>query len=352
MREMIAAVYHGPNDLRLEKRPVPKMGPTEALLRVVSAGICATDLRILHGGHRKYPHGVQRIPGHEVVGDIVAVGAEVQSLAPGARVFVAPNMGCGHCRQCVAGHNNRCADYEAFGVTLDGAMAEYMRLPAAAIRQGNLISIESGVDPATATLIEPLACALRGQDPLDIQAEDVVLIVGAGPIGMMHLLLAQLRGARRLIVSDLVPQRLVQAKEAGADLVLNPSEEDLAEVVAAETSQEGADVVIVAAPSHRAMEEAISLAAPGGRISFFAGLPKDRTLIQCDANQVHYKELRVTGTSACSTSDCWRAASLVASGHLDIGRLVSARFPLSQANQAFALAEDRQSLKVVLEPGT
>jgi len=180
---MLAAVYHGPNDLRVEDYPTPVIGPDEALLKVVSAGICGTDLRIWHGAHRKFPPGAVRIPGHEVVGDIVDMGAEVKGINVGQRVFVAPNMGCGHCRQCVGGRNNRCADYQAFGVTMDGAFAEYMRLLAATLAQGNLIPLDQATDPAAAALIEPFACVLRGQNAVHIQPGEVVLVIGAGPIG-------------------------------------------------------------------------------------------------------------------------------------------------------------------------
>jgi L-iditol 2-dehydrogenase len=347
---MQAAVYHGPNDLRVEDRPIPAIGPDEALLKVVSAGICGTDLRILHGDHRKYAAGVVRIPGHEVVGDIVQVGANVKGLEVGQRVFVAPNMGCGHCRQCVGGHNNRCANYEAIGITMDGAFAEYMRLPAAAILQGNLIPIDRHTDPAAAALIEPFACVLRGQNGLDVHLGDVTLVVGAGPIGVMHIMLAKLRGAAKVIVSEFMDTRLQQAQEAGADVLVNPKSDDLTAVVKAETRGEGVDVIIVAAPAHAAQESALQLAAIGGRINFFGGLPKDRPTINFDSNIVHYKELYVTGTTACSTNDCWQAAALVNSGRLDLGPVVSGRFPLRQAGPAFAQAEDRTSLKIVLEP--
>ena len=133
---MLAAVYHGPDDLRLEQYPLPAIGPGEALLRVTSACICGTDMRILHGGHRKYPAGTVRIPGHEVVGEIARVGSEVVGLTVGQRVFVAPNMGCGHCRQCVSGNNNLCADYQAVGITLDGGFAEYHAHPGRGHRPG------------------------------------------------------------------------------------------------------------------------------------------------------------------------------------------------------------------------
>ncbi len=265
-------------------------------------------------------------------------------------MFVAPNIGCGRCRQCVSGYNNRCPDYQAFGVTMDGAFAEYVRIPAAAIGQGNLIPLDSGADPAGGALIEPFACVLHGQDVLRIQPGDVTLVVGAGPIGAMHVMLARLRGSGRVIVSDLRPDRLAFVMQIGADRVVNPAEEDLAAVVAAESGGQGADVVIVATAAHQAQEEALRLAAIGGRINFFGGLPKDRPTIQFDSNVVHYKELLVTGTTACSTNDCWRAATLVNAGRVDLTRLVSARFPLHCADQAFAVAKDRTSLKVMIEP--
>ena len=138
---MLAAVYHGPGDLRVETVPTPVVGPGEILLRVKSASICGTDLRIFHGDHRKYPPGTVRIPGHEVVGTVAELGAEVTGFVRGQRVFIAPNIGCGHCRQCISGNNNLCANFEAIGITLDGGFAEYLRVPAQAITQGNVFAI-------------------------------------------------------------------------------------------------------------------------------------------------------------------------------------------------------------------
>ena len=152
---MLAAVYHGPNDLRLEQVPVPLIGPDEVLVKVHSASICGTDLRILHGQHRKYPSGTVRIPGHEVTGRLAEIGKAVTGFSLDQPVFLGPNMGCGHCRECVTGNNNRCADYQAIGVTMDGAFAEYVRFPAAAIRQGNVIPLATGADLDASALIEP-----------------------------------------------------------------------------------------------------------------------------------------------------------------------------------------------------
>lgn len=348
---MQALVYHGPNDLRLEDRPVPQVGAQDVLLKVVSVGICGTDLRIFHGGHRKYPEGTIRIPGHEVVGDVVEVGTGAQGISIGQRFIVAPNWGCGHCRQCITGNNNRCANYGAIGITEDGAFAEFVRVPAPAIAQGDLIPLSPEVDPAAAAMVEPLACVLRGQEALGgVHPEDVVVVMGAGPIGIMHIMLARLQGARRIIVSEMLPARLEQAAAAGADRLVNLERESLADAVMKESAGEGADAILVAAPSSKGQEDAIQIAAIGGRINFFGGLPKDRPTATLDTNVIHYKEVLVTGTTACSTANCWKAAQIVASGRLDLSQVISKRFPLDEGISAFAAAEDRSALKIVLNP--
>ncbi len=347
---MLAVVYHGSDDLRVEEVPIPQIGPDEILLKVSAASICGTDLRIWHGGHRKYPPGILRIPGHEVSGEVASVGDNIQDLKAGQRVFVAPNMGCGRCRQCISGNNNRCANYAALGVTLDGAFAEFMRVPAVAVLQGNVMPLADSLGAEVAALIEPFACVLRGQRALSIQPGDVVLVMGAGPIGIMHMLLARLSGANKVLVSELQEARLLQAKQLGADRVIDLAKEDIRFVVETESEGQGADAIIVAAPSHQGQESALNLAAIGGRINFFGGLPKDRPTINFDSNLVHYKELMVTATTACSTSDCHQAAAIVNSGRIDLSPLISARFALKDALAAFQAAEDRHSLKVVVKP--
>jgi L-iditol 2-dehydrogenase len=191
---------------------------------------------------------------------------------------------------------------------------------------------------------------LRGQNALHIQPGEVVLVIGAGPIGVMHTKLAKARGAGRVIVSEPSADRAAQVGRMGADRVVNPVEEDLKAVLDQESQGRGADAIIVAAPAHAAQESALTLAAIGGRINFFGGLPKDRPTISFDSNIVHYKELVITGTTACSTNDCRQASRLIDSGVVDLADLISQRFPLAEALAAFAAAEDRKSLKIILEP--
>lgn len=347
---MKAAVYFGPNDIRVVERPVPEIGPGDVLVRILAASICGTDLRILHGAHRKFADDTRRIPGHEIVGEVAAVGSEVQGIAVGQCYFVAPNMGCGQCDQCTTGNNNRCATLEAIGVTMDGGFAEYVRMPAKGVRQGCLIPFAAEKDPAVGALIEPLACVLRAQEAIRVGMNDTVLVIGAGPIGVMHTKLAQVRGAAKVIVSEMIEFRREQAAALGADWVVDPAVEDLAAILSRETGGRGPDVIIVAAPAHQAQEQALELAAVGARISFFGGLPKDNPIINCNSNHVHYKELIISGTTGSSTENCRQAASLLNNNLIDLAPLVSARFPLADAKEAFAAAEQRHSLKVVIEP--
>ncbi len=347
---MLAARWYGPKDLRVEQAPLPAIGPDEVLIKVLAANICGTDLRIYHGGHRHYPPGSVRIPGHEVTGTIAAMGERVQGFALGQRVFVAPNMGHGSSRATVSGNNNMDPDFQAIGINLDGAFAQYMRVPALALQQGNLMPMDEAVDPSVAALIEPLACVLRGQNAVNVHSGDVVVIMGAGPIGILHMKLAAVRGAARVIVSEPSAPRRAQALELGADLVVDPVNENLDAVVRAASGGRGADVVIVAAPSKVAQEAALEIAAIGGRINLFGGLSKEDPFIHFNSNTVHYKELVVTGTTACSTYDCLRAADLVNAGKLQLEALVTARFPLSEANAAFAAAADGSNLRVSLIP--
>lgn len=349
-KTMKAAVYHGPNDIRYEEVPFPDLGSTEIIIKVISANICGTDLRILHGGHRHYPEGTVRIPGHEVVGDIVAVGQDIAKYKVGDRVFVAPNTGTGDSRETISGNNNLDPNFKAIGINMDGAFAEFMKIPEDAVRQGNVMPVSKDQDPAVAALIEPLACVLRGQKAVNTKSGDIVVVMGAGPIGMLHVLLAKARGAARVLVSEPVEERRTRAKELGADFVVDPINEDLNERIKSISDGRGADVVIVAAPSKVAQEAALEIAAVGGRINLFGGLPKDDPTIRFDSNLVHYKELIVTGTTACSTLDCLQAADLVNAGVMELSPLVTKRFPLSEVKEAFKAAGDGTNMRVALLP--
>lgn len=346
---MDALVYRGPGALALEQRATPEPAAGEVLVRVEACGICGTDLRIAAGTHRAYPEGTIRVPGHEIAGVVAAVGADGArapeatdhraAIGPGDRVFVAPNVGCGTCDQCLAGRVNLCRTPQALGITRDGGLATHLLAGADVVAQGNLLPVPADADAAAVAVAEPLACVLRGQRPCRIGARDRVLIVGAGPIGLLHLLAARAREPGEIVVSEPSAARRRRAAEHGADRVVEPDELD------------GVfDVVVVAAPAAAAQAAALELAAPGGRVNFFAGLPRDGSRVELDTNLIHYKELLVTGTTACTTEDCREALELVLSGAVDTGRLVTARRPLAEAAAAFAAARSGEQLKVVVEP--
>jgi L-iditol 2-dehydrogenase len=344
---MDALVFRGPGDLRLEQRPEPEPGPGEAVVRVDACGICGTDLRIAAGNHRAYPAGTVRVPGHEISGTLVA--GSVDGLRAGQRVFVAPNVGCMRCAQCLAGRVNLCRTPQALGITRDGAFATHLVLGRDVVDQGNVLPVPDDLDPAAVAVAEPLACVLRGQRPCAIGAGDVVLVIGAGPIGLLHLLTARARGAAAVVVSEPGEARRRQALAMGAHAAVDPRGDDLAEALRS-FAGDGPTVVIVAAPVAAAQAEALELAAPGARINLFAGLPRDRSHVELDTNLVHYKELVVTGTTACTTQDCREALDLILSGAVDTERLVSERRPLEEADAAFAAARSGDVLKVVVEP--
>ena len=347
---MEAAVFYGTQDIRVEQVDIPDLAADEVLLRVRAVSICGTDLRTYSSGHFRIPPGTRRILGHELAGEIAAIGSKVGGEELGQRVTIAPDIGCGTCYQCIQGNDHVCANYEALGINLDGAFAEYMRVPARAIKRGHLVAIPVGVSFEEAALIEPFSCCYNGSRACRIEPGDAVLVIGAGPIGIMHVFLARLSGARQVLVSEMSDERLNRAVELGADLGINPTESDVVECVMEATSGRGADVVIVAAPSPSAQEQALQLAAVHGRINFFGGLPAGQESIHFNSNLVHYRELTITGTTGSNSYHFRRALEIVASGQVDLTLLVGARFPLSQIHEALALAADKRVLKVVVEP--
>lgn len=352
---MRALVYRGPGAIGVEDRARVALEPGEARVRVESAGLCGTDVRIFGGQHGAYAGVTDRVPGHEIVGRLIEVEAGAESgtvVTPplGNRVFVAPNFGCGVCRFCLRGAENLCRTTQGLGITLDGGFAEELVVPAAAVRAGNLLPLDDDQDPSTATLVEPLACVVRGQDKAGLGEGDTVFVAGAGPVGLLHVALARARGASTIICSDRSATRRAAAERAGADVTFDWSAADPVATVAELTRGLGVDVAIAAAPSHELAAQSLLLAATGGRVLLFAGMPKSRPTAELDINAIHYKELTVTATTASSLLDCTEAVRLLSSDLGDLGWLVTDTFGLDEAEAAAARAQDRSALKVVITP--
>lgn len=352
---MKAIVYRGPKELVVEDRPDRPLDEGEVRVAVESVGVCGTDVRIYKGEHGAYADAHRtggRVPGHEIVGRVAesAAAALGSGLAIGDLVFVAPNIGCGRCRHCRTGDENRCPTTDGIGITLDGGFAEALVVPSQAVERGNLIPLEENCDHDAATLIEPLACVLRGQDKVDVHEGDTVLVAGGGPVGLLHIALAVSRGASLVICSEPSAARRAAAQRAGAAVVIDPVAEELATAVPDATDGLGADIVITAAPVHALQTAAVQLAAVGGRVLLFGGLPKSRPTVELDTNAIHYKELMVAGTTASALDDCRRAAELVSSGKIALDRMVSDVLALEDFPDAVAKVQDGSALKVVIRP--
>jgi threonine dehydrogenase-like Zn-dependent dehydrogenase len=266
------------------------------------------------------------------------------------RVFIAPNIGCGRCCQCLQGFYHLCNDYEAIGLPLDGGFAEYVKIPERAVEQGAILEIPEALSYEEAAITEPMACVYNGFKRCPVEPGDTVLIFGAGPVGIMHIMMTKLAGASRIIVAEISDERLRKAESFGVDVLINPQTEDLEKRVFEETDGKGANLIITACPSAEVQKIAPLLASLHGKINFFGGLPKGKDNINLNTNLIHYKELVITGSHGSNTYHCKMALDLQASGKINLKQLITNKFPLSQIKQAFETALTGQGLKTIIYP--
>jgi len=346
---MKALIYHKKEKITLEEIPIPIIGSKDLLLKVHAAPICGTDIKIIKNGHFKIPEGEKRILGHEVGGEVVEIGKDIKKFKIGDRISLAPNIGCGYCRECISGNTQLCKDYEAIGITINGAFAEYIKISSKFIEQGNVYSFPPEISFEEASLVEMLAAVISGAESCKISYADVVLIVGVGPIGIAHTLLAKNSGAQKIIVSEISKERRTKALEFGADFVLDPKDPDFQNSLMELSYGRGPDVIIIAAPSSKAQEESVKLIARNGRINFFGGLPKGSEMININANLIHYNLITLTGTTGSNVLQYRKAAELVISKKFPVTRLVSKRYNIEDFNKAFTDANSGKFLKIVFK---
>jgi L-iditol 2-dehydrogenase len=345
---MKAAVLHKPNDIKVEEVEVPSINSEEILVRVKACGICGTDTRIYYGTKTKGVH-YPSVIGHEISGVIETCGSKVQGFKEGDHVSICPVIPCGVCYSCQRGMDNICMNRTAIGYEYDGGLQEYMKIPTVAIRQGNIFKVPSDLSFDLSALIEPLACCYNGNRRSQIKLGDTVVIMGAGPIGLMHLQLARLAGATKIIISEPIEERLVLAKDMGADICVNPKTVNLVELVREETQGLGADATLLAIGVPALINEAFKMTRKQGNINLFAGFGgKGESTIE--ANLVHYDELNVTGTASAAPWHFNEAMKLAASGKINLEKLISHRFPLEQIDTALKTVLDSKGIKVVVTP--
>jgi L-iditol 2-dehydrogenase len=348
---MQAAVYRGVNDVRIETVPVPEIEPGEVLIRVHSCGICGTDLKKIHTGS----HSAPRIFGHETVGTIAALGDGVEGFAVGDRVAVFHHIPCGECYYCRKQTFAQCPVYKRVGCTAGfepsgGGFAGYVRVMDWIVRRG-LIKIPDGIPFDQAVFVEPLNTCLKGIRSLNLAADETVLVIGQGPIGIMLASLARRSGAR-VLTSDLYPERHQVAATFGLNSPIDASQEDVVAVTRAASEGRGADAVILAVGGNSLIRTAMDAARPGGRVMLFAQTQHGEATI--DPAAVCVDEKTLLGSYSASVAIQDDALRLVFDGYrqgYDLTRLVSHRFPLSEAVHAIAVASEPKpaSMKILIE---
>jgi len=345
---MKAIVYHGPGDIRLETVPVPACGADELRVKVDACAVCGTDLKSYQVGNPKI--APPRIIGHEFTGLIETVGAKARGYSVGERVVMATSVSCGSCAYCQRGWTNLCVDMAAMGFRYQGGMAEYVVIPERALRNGHVIKVPAGVRPEHAALAEPMSCTVNAAENSSLQRGDIVLVVGAGPMGIMNACMAREFGASKILLAEINETRLKMCEAFGFDRLINPAREDLAKAVKDETAGIGADVAIVAAPAGPPQEQAVHLVRKKGVVCLFASLPKEKSTLSFDSRAIHYNELRVVGTSDSTPKQVARAVEMISRGSMPVERLATHILRLEELPWAYELMQSGECLRAVLKP--
>jgi L-iditol 2-dehydrogenase len=285
-----------------------------------------------------------------MVGRITHIGSDVQGFSTGQRITLATTVACGTCLICSLGLGNLCPDSKPISYDYDGAFAQRLAVPPAAIRGRNVITVPDSVPDDAAALSEPLSCAINAQEIAGVKSGDTVLIVGGGPLGAIHVELAKALGAKQVMISELAKERLALLAGLKGVQLIDAANEDVAAIVKDRTAGLGADVVIICAPARQAHEQALQYARKGGSVSLFASLPKGSSDITLDSRAIHYGELRVVGVSDSRPQHVAKAVALMAQGKLDAQSLVTHRVPLEKIHEGIDLMKNKQSLKVLVKP--
>jgi len=348
---MKAVVYRGVNDLRLEEVPVPEIGAGEILVRVHTCGICGTDLKKISTGS----HSAPRIFGHETAGVVAKIGEGVRKFSVGERVVVFHHIPCRECYYCRHKTFAQCAAYKKVGCTAGfepsgGGFAEYVRVMDWIVEKGT-VRIPDGVSFEQACFAEPVNTCIKGIETLHLQAEETVLVIGQGPIGLILANLAK-RAGTRVITSDLYPARLTIAHGFGLNLTIDASKVDAGEAVCGMTEGRGADAVILAVGGSGLIRPAMDATRPGGRVLLFAQTARGEVTI--DPAAVCVDEKALLGSYSASVELQEESVQFVMNREMDLERLISHRFPLQSGVEALNLAAHPRpdSMKIVVQPGS
>jgi NADPH2:quinone reductase len=339
---MRSAVLTAERELQVMDRERPTPGADEVIVEVGACGVCMTDYHLYHG---TFPSDFPVVPGHESAGEVVATGDGVSNVQPGDRVAIYPGVPCNECEYCKEGQQNLCQDTVSMGGAgdeiIDGAFAEYLRAPAYCLKPIGDLSYSE------AAFAEPLACCINGVDQAGVESGDTVVIVGAGPIGLLLLQSFRASGAGTIVVSELVDDRREKAAELGADYVVDPTERALADHV--DDLVNRVDTAVEAVGLPRTIEEAHSITSPGGTTLVFGVPPQDET-IELDPFGIYYNEFEVVGAFALTQNTFSRAMTLLQGDRVETAPLVTDEYGLEGLQTAFDQMEATEGLKKVIYP--
>jgi len=342
---MKAAMLYGVKDLRIEDINMPEAGNREILVKVKAATTCGTDLKIYQRG---YVEGVIKLPtvfGHEWAGDVAEVGEGVTWLKKGMRVRGGNSSPCLRCNMCQRGKFNLCEDM----MWLWGAYAEYIKVPSRIVTLNTQV-VPDDITYEEAAVTEPLACVLHGVEEAGVKLGDAVAIIGAGPIGLLHLLMVKRMGAGKVVISDTIDERLHLAEILGADETINAKQEDTVEKVEKLTDGYGADVVIEAIGLPSTWEQALKMVRKGGRVLEFGGCPPG-TEIRVSTEQLHYGETTIMGAFHTTPFHFRKALNFIASRTINVKPLITSRMKLDDIKQAFeTLTTSKTDIKIAIQP--
>ncbi|MEM3713459.1 MAG: alcohol dehydrogenase catalytic domain-containing protein [Nitrososphaeria archaeon] len=341
--KMKAALLYGPSDLRIEEIDVPKINEDEVLIRVRKIGVCPSDVRSYLGIYKRqiFPYGPESygLSGHEWTGEIVEVGSAVKDFSVGDKVVPEIIVPCGICKYCRKGLTNLCKNKQ----NIVRGYAEYAKAPAKA-----LFKVPENISFEEAAFAEPIAVCLHANEIISPKPGDVILIIGGGPMGLIHLQISKLSGAK-VIVSEIIENRLKIAEELKADATVNPMQEDLIEIVKKMTDGYGVDAIIVATGNKTAIESAFKVISAAGTIVLFGGTYPPVN-IEVDPNIIHYGEINVTGSYDHLPTHVERGLNLLSGKKVNVKKLISHTLPLEQLKIGFDLVMKGTSLKIQIEP--
>ncbi len=342
---MLAAILYEPGNLKIEESEKPTPLPDEVIVKISASGLCPTDIKTYRHGSSLARYPV--ILGHEVSGTIESVGDQAGTYKRGMRVNVAADSFCGVCSMCRAGAENLCTAPLSLGFNVDGAHADYIRIPGRFIAKGGLFQL-NGLDNEIGSMLEPVACSLHSLNVMGGKSIRSLAIIGDGPMALLHVILARKLGIAQIVLTGLIDWKLDLAEKLGVSKVVQASNTDPVHAIR-QAYADGVDAVAVTAVTRSTVLQAVKITSRRGCVNIFAGLPSDQMPLDADTNAIHYGELTLTGSSGYTYNEYRKAIEMAASSQEDMKSIITHRFKLKELREAIDCWDDKnKSLKILI----